>query len=1047
MSWRKWLVRGVVFFFSAGLAAAGFCYQRWTNPEAVRRQVIERLGTHLVGATISLDSAQFRLLGGISVSDVRLTRRDDPSHAELAHIPCAIIYHDKEKLLDGKLAIRKIELQRPQLHIRRGADGHWNTANILGVPNPEEPIPIIVVKQATVFIEDPLAAPGQSPVEITGLDLTFINDPLERLNFQGTAKSSLAGDLQVAGSWNRRSDDITLSLRATGVNVCPELVTRLKAYAPELPTEGLQIAGTALVLAELAYHSNAAQPWTHSVRCQLTGGNFAHPSLPLPLENLQCSATCADGRLTLEHLHARSGTATVEVEQCTLQALRADADVDLSLAVAHLPLTEELFKRLPPNSQKVQHDFAPIGPVSLHGTFARRSGRWIRHCVVQPEGITTTALEFPYPLEHVTGTLEQVIDPFKQVDVLRVDLVGLAAGERVFLKGEITGDGPDSAVALKLWGQNLAIDEKVQAALPPKHQDLARSFHPAGHVDVEAQIRRAARSRKFNNRYLIRFHNATARYDVFPYPLEQVEGFLDIQPDHWEFSDFHGVRKGGEVHVAGRSGLPPNEDRLEIQIDGDRIVLDSELEAALYPEMKRTWKVFAPTGSMKFHALVNCLPHAPPDVEVTITATGCGIKPSFFPFQLHELTGTLHYARGAVVMEDLRARHGLTVLSLDKGRVELKADQEGGFWADIDGMRGSPVVPDRELLEAFPPGLRQVCEMIDLRDPVGVRTHLTIDSAPKGDAPPVIYWDGELSFSDARLQTGVALEHLRGKAACRGRYSGQQLEGLVGNLSINEATILNQPFRDIQGQIEVRKKDTRTSNGPSILAVKGLRSRFFGGDVYGNAGIELDSPPRYELNLMASQVKLEEFGRHNLGRDAQISGQATGQIYLTGRGPDLSALSGHGVVNVPNGRLYSLPLLLDLLKFLGLRIPDGTAFDEAHAAFAVRGRRVAVNRIDLYGNSVSLRGQGEMNLDGTDINLDFYAVWARVVQFLPPLIKEIPPYISQQLLKIKMRGAINDVRLTKEPVPVLVEPLKDLLERIGGRDSTANRPGAPGRGG
>ena len=88
-----------------------------------------------------------------------------------------------------------------------------------------------------------------------------------------------------------------------------------------------------------------------------------------------------------------------------------------------------------------------------------------------------------------------------------------------------------------------------------------------------------------------------------------------------------------------------------------------------------------------------------------------------------------------------------------------------------------------------------------------------------------------------------------------------------------------------------------------------------------------------------------------------------------------------------------------------------------------------------------------MNLDGTDINLDFYAVWARVVQFLPPLIKDIPPYISQQLLKIKMRGAMNDVRLTKEPVPVLVEPLKDLLERIGGRDSTANRPGAPGRGG
>ena len=34
---------------------------------------------------------------------------------------------------------------------------------------------------------------------------------------------------------------------------------------------------------------------------------------------------------------------------------------------------------------------------------------------------------------------------------------------------------------------------------------------------------------------------------------------------------------------------------------------------------------------------------------------------------------------------------------------------------------------------------------------------------------------------------------------------------------------------------------------------------------------------------------------------------------------------------------------------------------------------------------------GELNLDGTDLNLDFNADWARMAQMLPPGIQKIPP--------------------------------------------------------
>src|SRR5205807_8518690 len=112
-----------------------WAYVHWTNPAIVRQQVIARLGDFLPGASVSLDSAYLRLFGGISLTGLDMTRRNDPDKTAFAHLPSGTIYHDKQKLLDGKLVIRKLEFSRPVLHIIRRQDGTWNLdRNILATP-------------------------------------------------------------------------------------------------------------------------------------------------------------------------------------------------------------------------------------------------------------------------------------------------------------------------------------------------------------------------------------------------------------------------------------------------------------------------------------------------------------------------------------------------------------------------------------------------------------------------------------------------------------------------------------------------------------------------------------------------------------------------------------------------------------------------------------------------------------------------------------------------------------------------------------------------
>jgi hypothetical protein len=1025
MSWRKWLVRGLVFSAATSLATAGYFYQRFTNPEAVRSQVVAKLSEHLVGAHVSLESADMRLLGGISVASLSLSRRDDPSHLEFFKVPSAVIYPDKEQIFDGKFsAIRKFELQSPNVRIIHAADGRWNVANILGVPHPDIAIPTIVVRQGRLTLEDRQNASSLPGLVLTDLSLTLINDPLELLNFKGTGKSALLGRVAVSGSWNRLTNETLISMEAKEIALGPRIIERLAAYCPAIKEHASELTGKAGVQADLAYRCDHG--WTHRLVVKLQDGSFRHPRLPMAFGDIQAEMQCLDGQITLKNLTARSGSARLEMTG-KAQSASEDTDLEGKLRVSHLAVTDELFGELPERLKKVHREYAPAGPVSLSVSASRKGGIWSRQVQIHPEDLTITFFKFPYRVEHITGTLDSMIDPGRKIDRLLVDLAGRAGDRPVYLKGEVTGEGHLPKVSIKIWGDNLPLDQKLHAALPEQHQKLAASFHPAGSANFEAFIERSQDQPEFNNRYLIRVHDATARYDVFPYPLENVTGILDIQPNHWEFSKFTGVHKGGLVQTHGRSFPGPDGDRLEIEVDGDDFVIDPELEAALGPELKEAYSTFHPAGRMSFQARVTRLPKQEPDIEVSVTAKNCSIKPAFFPYAMTELTGKVHYRRRWIFLENMQARHGASLLSVDRGRVSLKP--EGGVWAEIGNLRGAPLVPDADLLGAMPPFLRKVFTELSLKDPVELRTQLIIDSAPG----PVIYWDGEVAFRDAMLKAGVPFEHIRGRAACRGRYNGKEkgVEGLVGNILLDEATLFNQPFRNVHAEIEV------PPGSPNVVVLKGLHANLFGGEVYGPVRVDFGPTMHYEVNLTASQIKLEELAKRNLPPGARVSGLATGRLYLAGNGTELKDLTGNGTVDIPSGRLYSLPLVLDLLKFLGLRIPDGTAFEEAHGVFSIRGNRAIISRLDLFGNSISLRGRGEMNLDGSNINLDFYGVWARVIQYLPPFIKEIPPAVSKHLLKIKMQGSLNHVQITTEPLPVILEPFKELLEIMSGQQKGA----------
>ncbi len=1045
MAWRKWVVRGLVFGIAAALAVGGVAYQHWTDPAQVRRQLLDQFAAKFPGATVTVESARLRVLGGIAVSELRMTRRDDADQANFLYVPSAVIYHDKEQLLNGKFAIRKMELERARLRVVRDSDGRWNLAGLLAPPDLRERIPTLIIKQGTIVVED-RRAQGAAPLEIKDVSLTVINDPDLTVTFEGAGVSEATGPVRLSGSWQRDGGQVTLTCDAAAVPVGPPLVQRLAGFCPGIAEHARELSGNGDLHLTLDYQPGTPRPWSHDVSFSLTQGRFSHKQLPLALEGVTASLRCVNGHIDRAKADARAGAAAVHVtvDDITLPFGRPDPPPScpcedlpsfkrLDVTIDDLPVTEWLIRHLPEQYHDLQKHFAPAGPVSVRYSAWRDGADLLRKRVtLYPRRMSASFEKFPYAVERITGNIVHN-SCLGEPDRLNVDLVAYAGDQPVYVKLTEKGTKPDCTCTVDVWGKNIPLDEKLLNALTdPKHQTLARSFDPTGRADfqVHSEWRRDAalpEGGRFENRYLITFHDATVVYEKFPFRLEQVSGVLDIQPDHWEFRDFRGTHGGCTFFTAGRSWRRPGaKERVEVAIAGRGVRLDDDLKKALArkDEMLRTWATFNPEGQIDFDGTIDIGPlidgkEPQPDITLTVWPRGCRVTPRFFAYTLDDLRGKVRYEKGTVELENITAAHGDTRVTLDRALVQLKPD--GGFRADLLYLHANPLVTDRDFLDALAtnPALQKAVGALAVDGPMEVHTRLYID-APPGAERPRIYWDGSATLRDATVHTGVPLEHVTGTVALRGWHDGQHIDGAAGNLDVRQLVVFNQPIRNLRGAILVSEDE------PDVLKFPGLLANYFGGQIYGPLRVEFGPRLRYRLDLTAAQVKLEEFGRRNFNV-SDLNGLAVAQVYLEGEGGELSGLKGNGRIDVPSGRMYNLPLLLDLLKFLGLRLPDRTAFEEAHVVFDIEGPRAHVRQLELYGNAISLRGSGDANIDGSDLDFVFYLDWARLGQVLPAGVRELPREISNQLFRIDMRGKVGDVHFREVPVPLLLVPLKRVL--------------------
>ncbi|MEZ6143659.1 MAG: AsmA-like C-terminal region-containing protein [Zavarzinella sp.] len=1068
-----------------------FLYQRFGINEEITNKVRLSLQKKFPNCDIEVGSASFRLFGGIRINHVVITPRSSANREPLIDIPTAIIWPDKEALSRGKLAAWKIEFHQPKIVARRNSAGTWNLLEEFNPANDDEIVPILVLKDATIVVGDD-ARSATELVTLNEVQLTVINDPQDLFSVELTANSDITGPFQVQAKY-RTVGEAIVDISVENLPLHGGVRRLMATLAPDAHEQMQGIRGNVQLNGRLTWRQGHQPTWAYSFDLKLRDASAQHPELPVKFSQLELDANItpetirvtrfvgqADGTELRAHLEMGNPLHQPEMDFSQIPNLLQHVEVSL----VNLELNQALFDRLPPKYKEIQDMFAPKGKADIivERTFTKEEPK--TRITFQPRGMSAMYRGFRYPVDQIRGNIVLTVQE-NRPNQFELDLVGEGKQKPVTLKGTIVS-GLDGSVDLVLTGSDILLDDTLIDALPDHYPTVIRSLQPEAVGDFTARIRHNESIRQkhgpdaFDNEFDITIKKGSLNYQRFRYPLTELAGKLvirtaqdeptavqpiapgqPVQPFRGEIGslqikDFTARGTGGAFLKISGSRTPEDLGAVfRLNISGESVPLDGSLHKAIGDiKLNSAWDSFDPTGRMNceirivLHDRVDEQLKAAEfiparDLELGLSFNGITIRPVFWPYALNQVTGRLKYADGTVTMGEISGSHQRTSLKVASATIQLPL--RGGYYADIRDVRAEHLTIDDDFLHSLPRGIQDTCKSLELNgdfqlhakqlvvsnyppEAEGANPMLVGDQAPEEDHLS-IYWNGTAQFTNTRFNTGVPWTGVRGRISSWGLFKNNQLDRVVSDLAIDQAAVLKQPVSQLTAAMKIYPQK------PDILAIETIRAQIYGGEIGGEARIRMGSPMLFSLSLDGAKLKLEEFAKINhLGPKTQLAGDATLQLRLANPIDPQSrmpVIQGSGAVDIPKGKILDLPFMLDIIKLVRLRPMDHTMFEEAHAVFRIRGNRVRFGQLDLLGNAVSLGGEGEMNLDGTDLDLEFYTVWTDL-RNLFGVSGNLSSRLSSLLYKIKVKGELKEgkIRTEQEALPALTDPVRRLFQYV-----------------
>lgn len=1033
----------------AAVALGVFLFTRMDDE--IRRHVETTLAQHFPHLNVNVGGARLVEGRGIAVYDLSLAETSSTNlQKNLLVIDELVLECDVQlvKLVRGTPPIKRVIVKHPQLYISRQADGKWNVGSLWPPPQCSDDRPQVVIEDAQVALADEGQA-TLAPLVLRDVNLTISGAreiPGER---SIRAHCTLSGPNVKRAEFKAQLDPAGQSLEVAGelrqLQLSSELLAWVSCY-------GKGCVGPAALQGNVDGSFTVKHQWSTptppqiDARLSLTAGRIDDPRLPRPLTDVTAQAVCQGQSLRIDELRANCGSATV-----ALTAQRAGWSASSPLAAAvrieNLPLDTQLFQALPPFVQEQWTKYQPTGLVDAEAQVTCDGTRWLPVATLTGRDLAFESDKFPYRVGGGSGTLRYRVGAVGEPTTLDIELTAIGGGQPLKIVGQVLDPAPGAVGWIEIAGQNIAIEQRMIAALPDSTRPVIQSLNPEGRFNVFWRMDRTQLGQaKLRKSLQLELVDARVNYDKFPYPLRGIRGLVIAEDDNWSFQD---LVSGGARSVRCQGYLQPTSQgkELSLQFTAQEIPLDGELKEAVPDGVSRAWDELHPRGQIDLTADVyHVTGLAKPTIRVAVRPRPetASIEPRFFPYLMEKVEGTINYNQGELLLTDMRAEHSRTTIRTN-GSGRFAAD--GSWHVQLEGLSADRLTARRELVGALPPKLQKIIDQLKPSGSFALQNStLKITKASDSLAPVQAEWDVQLDCHQTDIQAGVELRNINGSVRLVGASDGTQCRE-AGELDIDSATFQGVQLTEIRGPIWIDETSCRLGHWASAAqgqASRRISARLYDGYLVGDAWVTYDGLPQYGAEGSITGADLERIMTERFPGGQDFRGKVAANFSVRGRGRQVENMEGEGDVKVTDAEIYQLPLLVGLLKVLRNSTPDSTAFNQADMKFRIQGRHIYLDQLDFLGDAVSFYGKGYTNFD-QQLNLAFYGVVGRN-EIRVPVLKDFVSQIGQSTMQMYVDGSLADPQIHTQAFPMvnqLIQQIQTDLDAAGAREAQRGSSTSP----
>ncbi|MGB6045140.1 MAG: AsmA-like C-terminal region-containing protein [Pirellulales bacterium] len=999
----------------------------------IRDQVQAKLAEHFTGFKVRVQAAE-RLEGkGLLIRGLSLSERAARGpHSELVFLEEVFVAcrTDWQDLISGQLDVSAVTVRRATVRATRRPDGSWSTDGLLPLHCEPDSEVEMRIEGGTLVIFDPLKNPSSTltlrdiNLEIHPRPLTSNVDTEPSSHFEGSLSGDHFGRVELQGWHDRDSRRWSVAGRVNDLAVSPDLQNSLPGQTGNWLRPAEVFRGTVPLTFRVDNDPLREQPYQFDISGTLQRGRIDDRRLPYPITDVSGNVRFTQDGFLLENIAARSGRTILSLKGHQ-NGYGPTSHLFLEGEGQSIELEQQLVQLMPPEWQQIWNKYQPAGQIDTHIKLEHDGTSWRPELTVNCTNLAFTHYRFPYRIERARGKIT-----FKD-DLLKVNLNAFAGSRPVQIESEITRPGPYGIGYVDVRTKNLPLDERFVAAIPEQHRGLVTSFAPHGTMDGHLRVKRNRPDATWEHHTTLDLNGIAIKHEKFPYALREIHGRLEGIGRNWTYRNLVGANDSGQVTAEGESVPVQDGSQLTLRVRGKGIPLDSDLRHCLSPEMQNVMKELRPRGVIDLDSkLIYNSGSATFDltVQAQLGQDGILLEPEFFPYRLENVHGLLTFQQGQAVFRNLTANHGRTRLA-SQGVCRFQND--GSWECEFQNLTVDQLHLDRDLLFAMPPDARTTLSALKFSGPLNLAGGLRVAGNRQAGTPIRSTWDVQVNTLQGRADCGILLEQINGGARLVGEFDGRQFR-TRGRLDFDSLLYRGLQFTKVRGPFYASNdrllfgagaQPTQPGRPPERITAS-----IYDGSLAGDCELALGDPTRFALNAQIVDGDLERFATEAIYGPTALAGKVTADIKLRGTSHGVHTLLGSGKAKVRNGDVDQLPIVLSMVKFLSSSPSERSRFDTSEIEFRVNGSQILLDKINFYGDAISLLGKGEMYLDRR-IGLVFRAAVGRDRLKLP-VLSPILGEVGKQLMLVYVHGTIDNPQTTREALPGVRRAVQEIEEEL-----------------